>query len=162
GVEGPSDDPGIEKLRNRQVKNFFAVTMLSLGVPMILMGDEVRRTQNGNNNAYCVDDESNWLDWTLLKKHPDLHRFVSLLCARRLHRDLEHERARLSLNQLIAQANKTWHGVRLNQPDWGNASHSVALTVELRREQRLVHIILNAYWAPLTFELPLLGERGGA
>src|SRR5207245_585187 len=57
GVEGPSDDPEIEKLRNRQVKNFLTITMLSLGVPMIVMGDEVRRTQYGNNNAYSQDNE---------------------------------------------------------------------------------------------------------
>ena len=76
GVEGPTDDPAIERLRNRQVKNFLTVTMLSVGMPMILMGDEVRRTQHGNNNAYCHDDETNWFDWTLLRKHADVHRFV--------------------------------------------------------------------------------------
>ena len=65
GVEGPSDDPAIEKLRNRQVKNFLTATMLSLGVPMIVMGDEMRRTQGGNNNAYCQDNETSWFDWTL-------------------------------------------------------------------------------------------------
>ena len=76
GVEGPTDDPAIEALRNRQVKNFLAVTLLSLGVPMILMGDEVRRTQRGNNNAYCQDNETSWFDWSLLEKHADVHRFV--------------------------------------------------------------------------------------
>ena len=79
GVEGPTDDPAIEELRNRQVKNFLTVTLLSLGVPMILMGDEVRRTQGGNNNAYCHDNESNWFDWSLVEKHADVHRFVKLL-----------------------------------------------------------------------------------
>jgi glycogen operon protein len=83
------------------VKNFSRVTLLSVGVPMILMGDEMRRTQNGNNNDYCHDDESNWLDWTLLKKHADVHRFVSLLNARRVLRTVQHERQRLTLNQLI-------------------------------------------------------------
>ena len=77
GVEGPTDDPAVEKLRNRQVKNFLTVTMLSLGVPMILMGDEVRRTQRGNNNAYCQDNEISWFDWTLVAKHADVHRFVT-------------------------------------------------------------------------------------
>ena len=66
GVEGPTDDPAIEQLRNRQVKNFLTVTLLSLGMPMLLMGDEVRRTQRGNNNAYCQDNETSWFDWTLL------------------------------------------------------------------------------------------------
>ncbi len=81
GVEGPTDDPAIEKLRNRQVKNFLTVTLLSLGLPMISMGDEVRRTQQGNNNAYCQDNETSWFDWTLLAKHADVHRFVTLLNA---------------------------------------------------------------------------------
>ena len=72
----------MEKLRNRQVKNLLAVTLLSLGVPMILMGDEIRRTQGGNNNDYCQDNETNWFDWSLLEKHADVHRFVTLLNAR--------------------------------------------------------------------------------
>ena len=101
GVEGPSDDPAVESLRNRQVKNFLTVTLLSLGVPMIVMGDEVRRTQGGNNNAYCQDNETSWFDWTLLKKHADVHRFFKLLTARRLLRGTEHERQRMSLNRLI-------------------------------------------------------------
>ena len=69
--------------------------MLSLGVPMILMGDEVRRTQGGNNNAYCHDDEANWFDWSLVEKHADVHRFVKLLLARRLLRDVTHEQQRI-------------------------------------------------------------------
>ena len=73
GVEGPTDDPAVEKLRNRQVKNFLTATLLSLGMPMILMGDEVRRTQRGNNNAYCQDNETSWFDWTLQAKHADVH-----------------------------------------------------------------------------------------
>ncbi len=161
GVEGPSDDPDVEKLRNRQVKNFLTVTMLSLGVPMILMGDEVRRTQGGNNNAYCQDNDTSWFDWTLLERHADVHRFLKLLTARRLSRGTEHERRRMSLNRIIREANKAWHGVRLNEPDWGNHSHSVAFTVELRKEQLLFHVILNAYWEPLDFELPPAGEQGG-
>src|SRR5580692_471973 len=75
GVEGPTDDPAIEELRNRQVKNFLTVTLLSFGMPMITMGDEVRRTQHGNNNAYCHNDESVWFDWSSLEEHADVHRF---------------------------------------------------------------------------------------
>jgi glycogen operon protein len=159
GLEGPSDDPAVEKLRNRQVKNFLAVTLLSLGMPMILMGDEVRRTQRGNNNAYCQDNEISWFDWTLVEKHADLLRFVRLLIERRQLRDVEHERRRTSLNTLLAEAKKAWHGVKLNQPDWRDNSHSVALFAELGREKQFVHVILNAYWEPLDFELPKLEER---
>jgi glycogen operon protein len=159
GVEGPTDDPAVEKLRNRQVKNFLAATLLSVGMPMILMGDEVRRTQGGNNNAYGQDNETSWFDWSLLANHADVHRFVTLLNARRLLRDVEHEKERLSLNQMLRRANKSWHGVRLGQPDWRDCSHSIAFTLELRQERLLVHLILNAYWEPLDFELPSVGSR---
>jgi glycogen operon protein len=162
GVEGPSDDLVVESLRNRQVKNFLTVTLLSLGVPMIVMGDEVRRTQGGNNNAYCQDNETSWFDWTLLKKHADVHRFLKLLSARRLLRGTEHERQRMSLNRLVQQANKGWHGARLNQPDWGDHSHTVAFTAEIRKEKLLFHLILNAYWEPFEFELPPAGKRRGS
>lgn len=154
GVEGPTDDPAVEKLRNRQVKNYLAVTLMSLGTPMILMGDEVRRTQLGNNNAYCQDNEISWFDWKLVDKHADLHRFVSLLIARRRLRDLEPARKRVSLSTLLREANKAWHGVGLDQPDWGERSQSVALSGELRNQGLLFYLILNAYWEPLQFELP--------
>jgi glycogen operon protein len=161
GAEGPSADPEIERLRNRQVKNFLATTLLSLGVPMILMGDEMRRTQRGNNNAYCHDDANNWLDWRLLEKHADVHRFVSILAARRSSRDLELERQRKSLSALLRQAKMAWHGVRLHEPDWNDASHSIAVGGELQVEGVVIHIILNAYWEALEFELPDRGERSG-
>jgi glycogen operon protein len=158
GVEGPTDDPGVEKLRNRQVKNFLTVTMLSVGMPMLLMGDEVRRTQGGNNNAYCQDNETSWFDWTLLKKHADVHRFVTLLNSRRVLRDPEPERQRVTLCQLLRGVNLAWHGVKLNQPDWSESSHCIAFTVEAG--DLLFHVILNAYWEPLDFELPLLHRAG--
>jgi glycogen operon protein len=156
GVEGPSDDPVVEKLRNRQVKNFLTITMLSLGMPMISMGDEVRRTQLGNNNAYCQDNDVGWFDWTLLAKHADVHRFVALLTAWRQRRDVEIERGRLSLNQLLRQANKAWHGVEPGQPDWRDCSHSLAFSAEIRKEGILLYVILNAYWEPLDFRLPVV------
>ncbi len=154
GAEGPSADPAIERLRERQIRNFLTVTLLSLGVPMILMGDELRHSQRGNNNAYCQDNETSWLDWTLLGKHPGVHRFFKLLAARRLLRDSEREHRRISLNRLIREASKAWHGIDLGQPDWSDHSHSVALTVEIRPEKVWLHLILNAYWEPLEFALP--------
>jgi isoamylase len=161
GVEGPTDAPAVEKLRKRQVKNFLAVTMLSAGVPMFLTGDEVRRTQYGNNNAYCQDNQISWFDWTLLAKHADVHRFVTLLNARRLVRDLETDGQGVSLCQLLRRANVVWHGVKLRQPDWGESSHSIALTFEIRREKIVVHTIFNAYWEALDFELPQLKNTSG-
>lgn len=154
GAEGPTADFAIESLRNRQVKNHLTLTLLSLGVPMILMGDEVRRTQGGNNNAYCQDNEISWFDWSLVDQHADLLRFVSLLCARRKTRDVTHEQLRVSINSLLGDAIKAWHGVRLNQPDWSEDSHTVALGGELQGEGLRFHLILNAYGEPLNFELP--------
>ncbi|MFY9940309.1 MAG: glycogen debranching protein GlgX [Silvibacterium sp.] len=156
GVEGPTDDPEIELLRNRQVKNFLTVTTFALGLPMILMGDEVRRTQNGNNNAYCQDNETSWFDWNLLEKHADVLRFVKLFIQRRLLRDTSAERQRKSLNQMLAEAKKSWHGVKQNQPDWSHHSHCLAFCAELRDENLVFHVILNSYWEPLEFELPLI------
>jgi len=162
GVEGPSDDPAVERLRNRQVKNFLTATLLSLGMPMIVMGDEVRRTQGGNNNAYCQDNETGWFDWTLLTRHADVRRFLKLLIARRRLRDPEHERRRMSLNRIIREADGAWHGIRLHQPDWGDHSHSLAFSVRMRQEQLRFHIIMNAYREPLEFALPPAGPDGAA
>jgi isoamylase len=156
GVEGLTDNVAIESLRGRQVKNFLTITLVSVGMPMILMGDEVRRTQRGNNNAYCHDDETSWLDWALVEKHPDVLRFVRLLNARRILRDVEHERARTSLNKWIRDARQSWHGVKLGEPDWSDVSHSLALYAELPNEGQDVYLIINAYWEPLDFELPVL------
>ena len=157
GVEGPTCDAEVETLRNRQVKNLLTCTLLSLGMPMIGMGDEVRRTQHGNNNAYCQDNETGWFDWTLLSKHADVHRFMNLLIERRLSRNFEDEYEGETLNEWLRQSNKAWHGVRLNQPDWSARSHSVALSAEFVREGHFVHWILNAYWEPLEFDLPEVG-----
>lgn len=154
GVEGPTDNPEIEKLRNRQVKNFFTVTMHSLGLPMILMGDEVRRTQQGNNNAYCQDNETSWFDWKLAEKHADVLRFVRVLCSQRLLMNSDAERHYANLSQLLQMAERTWHGVKLGQPDWSVTSHSLALHAEARNHNLFLYFILNAYWEPLDFELP--------
>ncbi|HYW39564.1 MAG TPA: glycogen debranching protein GlgX [Terriglobales bacterium] len=156
GVEGPTDDPEIERLRNRQVKNFFTATMLSVGVPMFVMGDEVRRTQRGNNNAYCQDSDTSWFDWSLLSEHADVLRFVKLLIELRVMRDVEHERRRVSLSQVPREVKHAWHGVKLNQPDWSPGSHSLAVSVDLKNEGLLMHVILNSYWEALDFELPVV------
>jgi glycogen operon protein len=156
GIEGPTEDPVIERLRNRQVKNFFTAVILSAGVPMFVMGDEVRRSQRGNNNAYCQDNDASWLDWNLLSKHADVLRFVKLLIERRLMRDVEHELQRKSLNQVLRDDTLEWHGMKLNQPDWSSFSHSMAIGGKLKGEGVLAHIIFNSYWEPLDFELPVL------
>jgi glycogen operon protein len=121
------------------------------------MGDEVRRTQQGNNNAYCQDNEISWFDWTLVAKHADVHRFVTMINSRRLFRDLGPAQQWLSLNEILQEANKAWHGVKLGQPDWSDSSHSLAISAEAPNKELLFHVILNAYWEALEFELPRVG-----
>jgi isoamylase len=154
GAEGPTDDPAVEALRTRQIKNFFVLELLSAGTPMLLMGDEVRRTQRGNNNAYCQDSDISWFDWNLLERHADIHRFVKTLVALRQHRNVVAESTVLSLNQLLRRTHIEWHGVTLKRPDWSDQSHSLAFTLRTLRKRFLLHGMLNAYWEPLTFELP--------
>lgn len=158
GIEGPTNDVGVESLRNRQIKNFLALTLLSIGAPMILMGDEVRRTQYGNNNAYCQDSQISWFDWSLVEKHADIHRFVKCLIHMRLQRDAAKAEYSMSLNQLLGQASISWHGIKLNQPDWSPQSHSIAFTIQSLSGAIMIHYIANAYHQPLQFELPHLKE----
>jgi isoamylase len=110
GVEGPTSDAAIEQLRRRQIKNFMAILLISVGTPMLQMGDEMRRSQRGNNNAYCQDNEVGWLDWSLLDRHRDLQQFVQKLIAHRL-RALgtgSEEAFGLSLNELLRHAEIDW------------------------------------------------------
>jgi isoamylase len=158
GIEGPSADAVIEKLRRRQVKNLIVALLISLGTPMLPMGDEMRRTQRGNNNAYCQDNEVSWLDWSLLGRHPDLHRFVRMLISHRLRGIAmgADESFGLSLNEVLRRAEFDWHGVRLGSPDWSEDSHSIACTVRPRSGlvPLWLHLMSNAYWEPLDFQLP--------
>ena len=158
GIEGPTDDPEIERLRKQQIKNLLTINLLALGVPMLLMGDEVRRTQNGNNNAYCQDNEISWFDWSLLDKQADIHRFVKKLVQFRLSLNIFKDLRGVPLRRLLETAQLDWHGVKLGEPDLGYTSHSLAFTVRGRRG--LFHIIFNAYWEMLEFELPPTAEQG--
>jgi isoamylase len=161
GVEGPTEDPEIEMLRNRQVKNFHTITLLAAGAPMLLMGDEVRRTQGGNNNAYSQDNEISWFDWNLLAKHSDVYRFVKLLIKARLRRDVSADVSGLTLHQLLKQARIQWHGVKLNKPDWSDESHSIAMTAWSLTGKFVIHVMVNAYREPLEFVLPPAPQQFG-
>ena len=154
GAEGPTDEPEIERLRNRQVKNFLALNLLAVGTPMILTGDEVRRTQRGNNNAYCIDDESVWFDWSAIDRHADVLRFARHMIAMRVGRELPMDRADVTLAELLEQDLVEWHGVRLGEPDWGEHSHSLAATMRLPGERMVLHAMINAWWEPLEFQVP--------
>lgn len=158
GAEGPSDDPDITRLRRRQMNNFAFIMLMSVGTPMLLMGDEMCRTQRGNNNAYCQDNEVAWLDWSLLGQNHEFHRFVRTLIAhrRRLLGVGSEDNFQLSLNQLLRQAEIDWHGVRLGAADWSYESHGIACTLRAGSRDRplWLHLMFKAYWEPLDFELP--------
>lgn len=156
GVEGPTDDPAIEALRLRQIKNFFTILLLSQGTPMLSMGDEVRRSQQGNNNAYCQNNELSWFNWEAVDREKALHRFVSsLINFHQTHRIFALERL-LEVAESACVPHILWHGVKLEKPDWSADAHSLAFTLNNPLEKERIHVMLNAYWEPLTFELPPL------
>ncbi len=152
GQEGPTDGANLEvdSIRRRQVKNFVVVLLLSRGVPMILAGDELGRSQQGNNNAYCQDNKISWFDWDLLKKNSDLFRFFQLLVRfRKSH-------PALMCGNLFPI---TWHGVRPGAPDWSWESRSLAIQISEKASapsERVtdIYIAVNSCWEPITFELP--------
>ena len=161
GVEGPTQDPDVLALRLRQRRNFLALLLLSSGTPMLGMGDEIGRTQQGNNNAYCQDNALSWMDWGLVDAETDLRRFVAQLIAYRMRRDVVIDHDESTLNQLLNKAQVVWHGVELNHPDWSDASRSFALTFTSVGGRFRLHLMANAWWQPLTFAVPEPGDGYG-
>lgn len=157
GAEGDTTDPKILALRQKQIRNALTMLFLSQGIPMLCMGDECGRTQQGNNNAYCHDTSLNWLDWSLVKKHGDLWRFCQQLIAfRRAHpalRQANYPGYRLRGGDLLEVS---WHGTKAWQPDW--APHSLTLAVMLRGSANgtrdNIYAAFNMFWEPLDFQLP--------
>jgi glycogen operon protein len=156
GVEGPTTDPAIEALRMRLIKNFFTLLLLSRGVPMLLGGDEMRRTQGGNNNPYNQDNATNWFDWTLAETHAPLIRFVRRLIAFR--------KAHPALCQPIFYSGAigdrgipdiAWHGTLLNDPGFGGPdARALACTIAGLRGSDDLHVMINMFWEALEFEVP--------
>jgi len=161
GVEGPSDDAAVEALRSRQIRNFAALLLLSRGVPMFVAGDEARRTQNGNNNAYCQDNETSWFDWRLVEKHQDVHRFWKRMIEfRKAHAVLHSGQFYSGAPNERGLADVTWHGTKLNSPDWGNSEARVlGMTLAGFNGQPDIHVMMNMYWEPLDFDLPEVAGR---
>jgi glycogen operon protein len=158
GVEGPSTDPEVERLRIRQIKNFFTLTLLSVGTPMLLMGDEVRRTQHGNNNAYCLDSDVSWFDWDLCETNAEMFRFVQELIRLRLHFDRGAGGDAIPLDDFLRDAHFQWHGTELDKPDWKSDSHSIAVAYRNHATSRMGYIAVNSYWNSLEFMLPSLPD----
>ncbi|MEM1094165.1 MAG: glycogen debranching protein GlgX [Bacteroidota bacterium] len=158
GAEGPTDDAGINALRARQRKNFLTLLLLSQGTPMFVMGDEVARTQRGNNNAYCQDNALNWLNWDDVARQGDLFRFVQHLIRFNLgHEVFQEERFWQPMPwEDDRQMHITWHGVHIGQPDWSDFSRTLAYSLQHPRSDEYLHVMINAYWEPVTFDLPAL------
>ncbi len=154
GVEGPTDDPAVQALRTKQVKNFLALLLISQGTPMISMGDEIGRSQLGNNNVYCQDNEISWMNWDLLDQHSDLFEFTRKLIRFNLDTGYFQEDSFWILNTNHNRTRSQWHGVKLSAPDFGPQSHSLALSLTNSFYPFDLYIMINAWKERLWFELP--------
>ncbi len=154
GEEGPSQNETVGALRKRQIKNFFSILFLSQGTPMFLMGDEVRRTQQGNNNAYCQDNELSWFNWNDVEANADILRFVKHMIRFNLNHRLLQENYYWHLVRNDDTQRISWHGTDKDHPDFGHHSLSIAFMLTDREGEEQVYVIINAFWEPLDFELP--------
>ncbi len=168
GVEGETDNPQILALRKRQVKNFMVLMMVSQGIPMLLMGDEFCRTQQGNNNGYCHDNEITWVDWSRKAKFEDVFAFTKKIIAfRKEHHGLRREQFLIG-QDLTGNGVKdiTWHGLKAHKPDWTPASKTLAFMMSgedfMDRAIPLdqdIYVAFNANHEAVTFELPILWNK---
>jgi isoamylase len=164
GWEGQTDDPGINALRRQQMKNAATILMVSQGVPMILMGDEIARTQYGNNNTYCHDNELNWFNWNLVEENGDLFRFFKNIIAFRHAHPVLRNRWHFSNRDYMGSgfADISWHGVQAWHADWGETSRVLAFMLDGKHAKNgaardsSLYVALNMYWDALPFELPKL------
>lgn len=159
GAEGPTSDGDIQHLRERQRKNFATILLMAHGVPMITAGDEFGRTQQGNNNAYCQDNDISWVNWHMAEANADLVRFFRLLIAFRKRTSL----LRRSTFDFSGSDgfHVTWHGVKRMSPDWSNDSRTLAMQltqVSPDGSRQDLHLIANAHWDAHDFELPQIGH----
>jgi glycogen operon protein len=165
GVEGPTDDPQVLGLRRRQAKNIMATLLLSQGVPMLLAGDEFLRTQQGNNNAWCQDNEVSWVNWGLASQNADFLRFVrEMIALRKRHPALRRRRFLRGAGTDGDQVRDViWHGVKPSQPDFSGFSRSLAFTLDGsqtgRETDRDFYIVCNAWREPLPYRIPLSPSR---
>ncbi|MFQ5675266.1 MAG: glycogen debranching enzyme, partial [bacterium] len=156
GFEGPTESIEINALRLRQMKNLATLNLLSHGVPMILAGDEFGRTQAGNNNAYCQDNEISWVNWQLAEQNAGLLRFFKLLIQfRKEHINLR----RVSFENDRDTVEISWHAVGLEPVDTSHESRSVAMHIHGNHRDDDIYIIANAYWDALVFQLPRLRQQ---
>ncbi len=154
GEEGDTTNPQIQQLRLQQIRNFFAITLLSQGTPMLLMGDEVRHTQHGNNNVYCQDNELTWFNWEKVDAEQPLLSFVRKMIQLNLNHEVFQEKKYWHLQNEDGIPRITWHGIEPYHPDWGEHSHSIAYMLTHPATDENIYVAINAYWDDLTFTLP--------
>lgn len=162
GVEGETSRRAVTALRRRQARNHLAILMLSRGVPMLLGGDEVLRTQRGNNNAWCQDNEVSWVDWRRTAAQEDMLRFTrELIALRRRHASLERNRffdGRPVPGRAIPDI--TWHAARLAERPWHGDGRVLRYTIAgLVAGEEDLHVILNASERAVDADLPLIPGR---
>jgi glycogen operon protein len=164
GAEGPTDDAGIDGLRERQIRNLATLMMVAQGVPMLVMGDEVRRSQQGNNNAWCQDNPIGWFDWPLVEKNKGLLRFWQQLIAfRRAQPTIHRSRFFTGAVNPRGLADVTWHGVDLATPDWHDGqARALGFTLGGEGDAADIHVMANMFWEPLDMAVPAVpGRRWG-
>ncbi|RNE93319.1 glycogen debranching protein GlgX [Marichromatium sp. AB32] len=160
GIEGETEDPEVLALRRRQAKNLLALLLLSQGVPMLLAGDEVLRTQGGNNNAWCQDNAENWFDWSLVERNASMLGFVrGLIALRQRHPSLR--RRRFLSGRARAGGGLPdirWHGLEPDQPPWDDPEARVlAFTLApLHKTEAVLHVAINMEPCARRFTLPQL------
>ena len=165
GVEGPTDDPEITALRRRQARNMMAILFLSQGTPMILAGDEFLRTQGGNNNAWCQDNATSWVDWALLEENADMFRFVrGLIAFRKAHPSLRRDEYLLGTDAPIewdieGYTRVQWHGIEPGHPDWRYECRTLSFTLTEAADDCAIHVIVNMHTEPICFRLPLAPQE---
>ena len=161
GFEGETGDPAVEALRARQIRNFAVLLLLARGVPMFVAGDEARRTQRGNNNAYCQDNEVSWFDWSLPNKNRDLLRFWELMVAfRKRYGALHRGRFFTGAKNDRGLADVKWHGTKLDEPGWDDPNaRTLAFTLAGFDGDPDIHVMMNMFWQPLNFDLPAIAGR---
>lgn len=158
GVEGETDDPAILAVRRRQAKNAVVLLLLSQGVPMLLAGDEVLKSQGGNNNGYCQDNELTWFDWSLVDENGEMLRFVrQMIALRKRHPSLRRRRF-LSGRQDEGEPlpDISWHGSELNRPPWNDdEARILAFTLAAVAEgEAHLHVMLNMSPEDVSMEIP--------
>ena len=158
GIEGPSNDPATVALRQRQQRNLITTLLLARGVPMLLMGDEVGRSQGGNNNSWCQDNILSWMVWNSDQSDSGLHTYIQrLLRVRYQLADLLIPTRIVPLKQQQENLEgiwQQWHGVELGKPDWAHWSHSVAYSLNRGKYGAVLWVGFNAYFKAIRFKLP--------